>query len=236
MQTRRNREFSLYYLWGWEIMVTFAVQRNEIDTMRYDEIIADGERLMMPVAENYRDCVELIKSDAYRHHGKRLSLLKIWLMSWTRTSVSFSFWWRLAQHKGWLYPLCKWRVKSFKSRYGLLIPTHVRIGWGFYLQHCCGLVIHREAIIGNNVHMGQFTTVGSSNLLKASVICNNVYLGPNVCVVDEIVLHSHSTVGAGAVVTRNVASHTTVAGVPAKVIQEHDHPELLRFPWPVEEQ
>ena len=201
--------------------------------MKYELIQTDGETIRIPIAENYHDCAELIRSDAYRHNGRRSSLLSIYLNGITRTSVAFAFWWRLAQHKGFLYPLCKWMLRRYKRRYGLFIPTSVKIGYGFYIQHCLGLVINSNAIIGNNVNMGQFTTIGS-NLSKAAVIGNNVYIGPNVCIVDDVMIHSHVTIGAGAVVTKNCLSNTTVAGVPAKVIQTFAHDDYIRHPWPLD--
>ena len=198
--------------------------------MKFEQIYADGELITLPMVENYHDCVELIRSDTYRHTGKHLPLWRIWLMGFTRKSVGFALWWRMATHRGLLYPLCKWMLQSYKRHYGLFIPTTVRIGYGFYIQHCCGLVINSNAVIGNNVHIGQFTTIGS-NRPQAAVIGNNVYIGPNVCIVDNVVVHSNVTIGAGAVVTRNANSGITIAGVPAIPISQRHHQEYIRHPW-----
>ena len=168
-----------------------------------------GSDVAIPLPESYSDCALLIKSDAYRHNGRRQSLLSVWLTGLTRTSVGFSFWFRLAQHKGWLYPLAKLRLKAYKRRYGLFIPPRTV----------------------NNVNIGQFTTLGSNLPDRAPMIGDNVYIGPSVCVVDDAEVGSGACIGAGAVVVKNVAPATTVGGVPAHPIAAGAHPEYIRNPW-----
>ena len=194
--------------------------------------VASNDTIRIPVPRSYSDCAELIRSDYYRHNGRRASLLRIWLGGLTRTSVGFSFWFRLSQHRGWLYPLTKMMLHRYKSGYGLLIPERVKIGYGCYLQHCFGTVINRNAIIGNNVNMGQMTTIGS-NVERAAIVGDGVYIGPGVMVVDDVTIGSGACIGAGAVVTRSVEPNTTVAGVPARQISDSSHPEYIRHPWPV---
>ena len=196
--------------------------------------VGENDEIRIPIPRSYRDCAELIRSDYYRHNGRRSSLFRIWLGGLSRTSVGFSFWFRLSQHRGWLYPLTKMMLHRYKKGYGLLIPEKVKIGYGFYLQHCFGTVINRSAVIGNNVNMGQLTTIGS-NVATAAIVGDGVYIGPGVSIVDDVRIGSGSCVGAGAVVTRSVAPNTTVAGVPAKMISPTSHPEYIRHPWHVKD-
>lgn len=200
--------------------------------MQFEKIEADGEVFVLPIPKNYRDCFELIRSDYYRHGGRHKSVFRIWINSWSRIAMGFSIWFRLSQHHGWLYPLSRIMLRRYKHLYNLFVPKDTRIGYGLYIQHCCGLVINKRAIIGNNVNIGQFTTIGT-NVERAAIIGNNVYLGANVNIIDDVVLHSNCTVGTGAVVTHNVAPNTCVVGIPAKPIAVPHHAEFIRHPWPL---
>ena len=46
-------------------------------------------------------------------------------------------------------------------------------------------MINGKTIIGNNVNVSQFLSIGSTKGTPAT-IGDNVYIGPNVCVVEDV--------------------------------------------------
>lgn len=198
--------------------------------MRFETYLIDGSEVRIPIPESYSDCVKLIKSDNYRHNGRKDSIFRIWLSSFTRTSMQFSLWYRLSQHKGWAKPLTRYMLNRMKIKCGLFIPAKTKIGYGMYIQHCFGIVINPTAVIGNNSHFSQLTSIGA-NTQQAAKIGNNVYLGPGSIVVDNIEIGSGACIGAGAVVVKSVQQNAVVGGVPAKALNSLPHPEYIRHPY-----
>lgn len=195
----------------------------------------DGrEPLVMPIPNSYKDCVELIRSDYFRIKGRRASLSQMWLATWRNHCFRYNFWLRLSAHKGVFYPFCKWMLHRCSLKYGLDIPSSTTIGYGLYIGHGYGIIVNPTAIIGNNVNLSQFSTIGS-NEGKAAVIGDNVYIGPSVCIVENVQIGSNVCIGAGAVVTKNVPSDMTVAGVPAKVIGKNRHDGYIVNKWKMPE-
>lgn len=97
------------------------------------------------------------------------------------------------------------------------ILRKTKIGYGLYISHEGPVVVNPSTVIGNNCNLSQFVTIGS-NEGKAAVIGDNVYIGPNTCIVEDVCIGDNATIGAGSVVTKDIPSNATAAGNYAKVL------------------
>lgn len=181
--------------------------RKEVITTEYGDII-------LPIPENYGDVYRLIQTDKFRIYGRNISKREI-ISSLLRGDVLS--WFRMCQlHRKWS-PLFN-RIYWHNCEKRLIdIPISTKIGCGFYIGHAMNIVLHDSVVIGNNVNISQFSNFGS-NKGRAAIICDYAYLAPMVCTVENVNIGFYSIVGAGAVVTHNVSSYRTYAGVPAREI------------------
>lgn len=115
------------------------------------------------------------------------------------------------------------------------MPIGTKIGYGLYLGHQMCIVINHRTIIGNNVAISQFVNIGTSHE-KGAVIHDGVYLAPSVCVVENVELGYNSTVGAGAVVVKDIPECGVAVGVPAKVVKTRNKNPWNWWPVPEIEQ
>lgn len=198
--------------------------------MKYDTFTVNSETIIIPLPESYADCLALAKSDYYRYYGRSCSIFK--LIFSQNTGLRYSFWLRLASYNGLFRVICKVRLRLLSIKLGIQIPSSTKIGYGLYIGHAVGIVVNPTCIIGNNCSISQFLSIGSNSHSAAS-IGNNVYIGPNVCIVGNVHIGSDSTIGAGAVVIRNVLHNSTVAGVPAKEISKKDHSDYIVNAFPI---
>lgn len=169
--------------------------------------------------------LDYIKSDLYRYAGN-VSLgagIKTYLkVPAFRYQVAF----RLVKGKSVLGYIL-WACRN-KSKITLYKDTEV--GYGLYIGHGGPIVIHPTTVIGDNVNLGQFTTIGS-NKGKAANIGSNVYIGPNCCIVEDVSIGNNVTIGAGSVVTKDIPENATAVGNYAKVINYENPGQYIVNKW-----
>ena len=160
---------------------------------------------------------QYIKSDLWRYAGNAgfSTFVKQYIRN---ASFRYNFYLRACRSRNPIIRIfSKLMHHHLTLKYGVSIPWKTQIGYGLFIGHPIGIIINGETIIGNNCNLSQFTTIGT-NHERAAVIGDNVYIGPNVCVVEDVRIGDNSTIGAGSVVVKDVPEDSTVAGCPAKVI------------------
>ncbi len=111
------------------------------------------------------------------------------------------------------------------------IHPAARIGRGIFLDHATGLVVGSTAVIGDNVSLLQGVTLGGTGKEKGDrhpKIRSGVLIGAGAKILGNIEVGECARVAAGSVVLASVPRHTTVAGVPARVVGEAGCPEPAR--------
>jgi serine O-acetyltransferase len=99
------------------------------------------------------------------------------------------------------------------------IDPHMKFGSDFMLPHPNGVVIHEDAVIGNNCMVMQQVTIGMTAEGKAPTIGNDVYIGAGAKILGNVRVGDGVRIGAQAVVLSDVPAHCTVVGIPARIIR-----------------
>lgn len=103
------------------------------------------------------------------------------------------------------------------------IPPSVKIGKGTkFAYRGIGLVIHKNAVIGENCMIGQGMTIGGrSRHIEVPIIGDNVYLGAGSRVLGPIKIGNNVIIGPNAVVLKDIPDNCIAVGIPARIIKEN---------------
>ena len=116
------------------------------------------------------------------------------------------------------------RLISQVSRFltGIEIHPGAIIGTGFFIDHGMGVVIGETCEIGHYVTLFQGVTLGGTGKEKGKrhpTLRDHVVVAAGAKVLGAITIGEYSKVGANAVVVHNVPPHSTVVGVPGRVVK-----------------
>ena len=101
------------------------------------------------------------------------------------------------------------------------IHPAARIGRGVMFDHATGLVVGETCVIEDDVSILQSVTLGGTGKESGDrhpKIRSGVLIGAGAKILGNIEVGEGARVGAGSVVLEPVPAHTTVVGVPARIV------------------
>jgi len=106
---------------------------------------------------------------------------------------------------------------------GVEIHPAARIGRRFFIDHGMGTVIGETTEIGDDCTLYQGVTLGGTGKetgKRHPTLERGVVVGVGASVLGSITVGEGALIGAGSVVLKDVPAHSTVVGVPARVVRE----------------
>jgi serine O-acetyltransferase len=105
---------------------------------------------------------------------------------------------------------------------GIEIHPGAQIGRRFFIDHGMAVVIGETSEIGDDVTVYQGVTLGGTSTQRGKrhpTIEDSVTIFSGAKVLGPITVGRHSRVGAGSVLVTSVPPHSTVVGIPGKVVK-----------------
>lgn len=118
-------------------------------------------------------------------------------------------------------PLAHYLQSRISEVFAVDIHPGATIGKGIMFDHATSVVIGETAVVEDDFSMLHEVTLGGSGKEggdRHPKIGRGVMIGAGAKVLGNIRVGEGAKIGAGSVVLKDVPPHTTVAGVPAKVV------------------
>ena len=114
-----------------------------------------------------------------------------------------------------------WNYRRLRRKSNIFIEKNC-VGSGCKILHPGFRRIGSYVKIGKNCTILPMVLIGKSNLNVETpevILGDNCYIGTGVTIVGPIHIGDNVTIGAGAVVTKDVPDNAIVGGVPAKILK-----------------
>ena len=106
---------------------------------------------------------------------------------------------------------------QIQRKFNIAISPYCSIGNSLKLPHPIGVVIGRDAIIGNDCDIYQNVTLGQKDG-KYPRLGNNVTVYAGAQIIGDVQIGDGAVIGANAVVLNDIPAGARAVGVPAKII------------------
>ena len=168
-----------------------------------------------------------IACDLYRHAG-RVDLRALFKCLIHSPGFRFTFCFRKASQQkthSALWFFYKLLHRRYFYKFGFQIPLMTSIGKGLYIAHFGNVVVHANAILGDNCNLAHGITIGQANRGRRKgcpILGNRVWVGTGAVIVGKITIGDNVLIAPNSYVNFDVPSNSIVLGNPAKVIPRAD--------------
>ena len=119
------------------------------------------------------------------------------------------------------------RLMSYRCvrKTGVDIHPAAKLGRRVFIDHGVGVVIGETAVVGDDVLIYQGVTLGGTGKdvgKRHPTVEDRVLLSSGCKVLGPVTIGHDSKIGAGSVVIKDVPEHSTVVGVPGRVVKTKD--------------
>lgn len=172
----------------------------------------------------WKEYKEILEYEVYR--GEKVHCLKRFQIKHIRPNtncmyLSRTMWFFF--NRGVLRVISRMIYVRIIHRYGCCIFPSAKVDRGFWIEHPVGIVIG-NCIIGKEFTIHQNTTIGVKHRYDDSKglipkIGEFAHMCANSCVLGDVSVCDGVTIGAGAVVNKNIDVPGTYVGVPARLVK-----------------
>ncbi len=123
----------------------------------------------------------------------------------------------------------RWMFRKCRNHYGIELPYSVKLGRRVVIEHQGGIVIHGGCEIGDDSIIRQGVTLGNKTLDRpydSPKLGKNVNIGAGAKVLGAVTIGDGASVGANAVVLKDVPAGAVAVGIPAKIVSGTSKAEI----------
>ena len=164
-------------------------------------------------------CIALIRSDieakARLLYGTSTGRTRCKTLCTDGTAAMILYRCMQAAQKAKLAPLAMIWNKLLLWFCGCIIGRNADFGPGFVMIHSLGTVINSKVKGGTNIHIEHQVTIGADKN-QSPTLGDDIFIGAGAKIFGPIHIGNHVRIGANAVVCKDVPSHVTAVGIPAR--------------------